>query len=529
MKKIRIRTMIFTFMMTAFIFASCTAIKNEGGKESISENNSQTTVVEKTTTAAKVLKPVKGGTANLAMQKPDTLNILDNTIKDVADVLNLVYEPLFLLDENSKPRPILAESYEYDESGRGLTIKLKENIKFHDGSVLNSNDVKYSIEYIKTNAQSPYNFYVLPIRRVSIIDENTFKLYYDEPYAFAISDLIFPIISKNNTRSKQYDKFSPIGTGPYMLDKFESTKYLDLKVFHEYRDEVLIEKVHAAIVNDGKEIEDMFNAGLVDIYAPRVFNWLDYSEDKKMKIESYVSRNMSFIGYNLDKEAKLTKDIRKAITRTVDRKYIAYKAYVSKVIMSFTPVLPKAYFNGSDSITYDNDIEKSKDLLAEYSEENPLKLTILVNADTSNSDRIADMIKESLEKINIELNVELLPREQYFEKIKSGNYEMFLGNLKMSSRPDYYSLFHSEGSQNFVNYKSPIMDEYIVKLINSTSEEDIKASVSDIENTFLSDLPYTVMFFHEGGIMINEKLKGDYTVYNDDVYFGLRDLYISEK
>lgn len=528
MKKIRIQSKILALIMATVILASCTAVKNDD-VEGESKDKTKSSVAESTTKVEKTLTPVKGGIVNLAMQKPATLNVLDNTVRDVSDVLGLVYEPLFLLDEESRPTPILAKSYEYDESGRGLTIKLKENIKFHDGSVLNSNDVKYSIEYIKTNPESPYNFYVLPIRRVSIIDENTFKLYYDEPYAFAVSDLIFPIISKSYRRSKAYDKFSPVGTGPYMLDKFETTKFLDLKAFPEYRDEILIEKVHAAIVNDGKEIEDMFNAGLVDIYAPMMFNWLDYSEDDNKKIESYASRNMTFIGYNFNKESKLGKDVRKAITRTVDRKNIAFKIYVSKVFMSFTPILPMAYFNSADSIAYDNDIEKSKELLAEYNEENPLKLSLLINSDVVNSDLMAKMIKENLAKINIELTVEALPREQYLAKVKSGDYEMFLGNLKMSSRPDYYSLFHSAGSQNFVNYKNPIMDEYIAKLINSTKEEDIKMNVSNIEDTFLSDLPYTVLFFHSGGVLINDKLKGDYKVYNDDAYYGLRTMHIEEK
>ncbi len=529
MKKVNFKVMIMTLILVIAMLTSCTAIRKDGGEEQSKADESKTSVSETATTTAKALKPVMGGTVNLAMQKPDTLNILDNTVKDVSNVLGLVYEPLFLLDEKSRPTPILAKSYEYDESGRGLVIKLKENIKFHDGSVLTSNDVKYSIEYIKTNPESPYNFYVLPIRRVSIIDENTFKLYYDEPYAFAVSDLIFPIISKNYRRSKSYDKFSPVGTGPYMLDRFETTKFLDLKVFPEYREEVLIEKVHAAIVNDGKEIEDMFNAGLVDIYAPRVFNWLDYSEDNYKRIKSYVSRNMTFIGYNFDKEAKLGRDVRKAITRTVDRKHIAYKAYVSKVYMAFTPILPEAYFNGPDSIAYDNDIEKSKELLVEYNEENPLKISLLINSDVANSEWVAKMIKDNLAKINIELSIDSKPRDEYLAKVKSGDYEMFLGNLKMSSRPDYYSLFHSEGSQNFIKYKNPLMDEYIAKLINSTKEEEIKASVNDIENTFLSDLPYTVLFFHSGGILINDKLKGNYKVYNDDVYFGIRNLHIEEK
>ncbi len=526
----KIRNAVVACIASAVVFTSCVSVEQKtGDKEQTTASNGSE---EQTTETKKEVKPSFGGTLNLAMNKPETLNVIDNKIRDVADVLSLVYEPLFVLGEDEKPVPVLADSYSYDESGRGLNIKLKQGIKFHDGSTLTSEDVKFTIEYIKRNSASPYNFYALPIRRVSIEDEYNFKLYYDEPYAFAVSDLMFPILSSTYLKSANYDKNFPVGTGPYECNKFESTSFLDLKAFKDYRQKCLIEKVHAVVVNSSEEIENMFNAGLIDIFDPMAFNWLDYSETSSKKIVAYPSRNMSFIGFNFNKKDKLKKELREAIMMSINREHIGYKVFVSQVTQTDTPVLPNAYFNEDNSVQYSVDVEKAVDIVAklgEYTKENKLKLQMLVNKDVESNEKMAEIIKIDLEQVNIDLELVLATKDEYMEKVKSGNYEMFLGNIRLSSRPDYLSLFHSRGTQNFINYSNPDMDSYIAKIINSVTEDDLKANVKGMEDIFLSDLPYVTLFFHNGGVMLNDKLKGEYVLYADNPLFGVRNLYITEE
>ncbi len=520
MNKNIIKKLTITLFAGSLLFTSC----GEKIDENTSTSSEQTTVAE-VTTEVKQLFPAFGGTLNLAMNKPASLNVLDNKVRDVADVLSLVYEPLFVLDEHENPVGVLAKSYEYDESGRGVIVHLREGVLFHDEIPFTASDVKFTVDYIKTHPESPYNFYALPIKLVSIIDDYTVKFYYDEPYAYAPSDMIFPIVSGDYISSASYDANIPVGTGPYKYKEFQTTSHLDLTYFDKYREDCYIENIHATIVNESSEIENMFKAGLIDVYAPKVFNWNDYSGDTEKRVAEYVSRNLSFIGFNFEKKDILTKEIRTAIMKGIDRKSMAYKLFVDKVELSNTPVLYGAYFNPDDALdlSFDENIEPVA------SEESPLKFKMLVNSSSSNNVKIAETLASDLAKLNIELENVLLGKDEYFAKLKAGDFDMYLANVRLSSRPDYYSLLSTEGSQNFGKYSSPLMDDYIKNLISSTSEDAIKSNVQSIETQFLSDLPYATLFFHDGGVMLSTNAKGDYVVYKDNLYYGIRELYINEE
>lgn len=83
------------------------------------------------------------------MRNPTSLNPLLNNDRTVNQVLNLVFDSLFVLNEEEKPVENLVESYAYSDTGSYMTLTLKKNILFHDGEELHADDVVYSIDTIK--------------------------------------------------------------------------------------------------------------------------------------------------------------------------------------------------------------------------------------------------------------------------------------------------------------------------------------------------------------------------------------------
>ncbi len=513
-------------IVALLVLTSCGKVTTEEIKP---DGNSKKTEITTTTKKEVIKEKAFGGTLNVCMSKPETLNAVDNTAADVAQVLSLVYEPLFMLDEHEKPVGVLAKSYEFGDEGRSLTITLKDGIKFHNGMPFTAYDVKYTIDYIKLHQNSPYNYHALPIRRVSIIDEMTFKLWYDEPYGYALLDLSFPIISSEYVKSGEYDPNMPVGTGPYKFSSFQPTQFLDLTANREYREEVYIENIHSVIMQSTSEMTTLFDKGLVDIMNPRVFDWLKYSEDENNRIFPYPSRNMTFLGYNSAKSNILTSEVKKAIMYAVDRENLAYKQYINKVTPTDTPVLINAYYNGTNDLKYPYDVEKAKELLTGVSEESPLMVKLLVNADIPNNLKVANFIKENLKDVNIELEIEEATKDVYFERIQSKNYEIFLGNIKLTNRPDYTSLFASEGVQNFVGYSNDTMDIILDSLVHSNNDDDLKSNINNFKALFVEELPYGVLFFHEGAVMISSKVKGDFKPTGDFMIYNIKNLYIEEK
>ena len=75
------------------------------------------------------------------MGKPETLNPLENTDVSVDKVLRLLFEPLFVQNQNNEIQPNLAESYSVENNGNTVNIKLRSGLKWDDGNPITAEDI----------------------------------------------------------------------------------------------------------------------------------------------------------------------------------------------------------------------------------------------------------------------------------------------------------------------------------------------------------------------------------------------------
>ena len=91
----------------------------------------------------------EGGVLNLSSYSPDTMNPLMTQFSCVRDFLYLIYEGLFIVNEDLSAKPVLAEDYTVTDANTVYTITLAKNVTFHDGSAFDSADVVATFEYIQ--------------------------------------------------------------------------------------------------------------------------------------------------------------------------------------------------------------------------------------------------------------------------------------------------------------------------------------------------------------------------------------------
>ena len=91
----------------------------------------------------------KSDTLRLSMGKPETLNPLENTDVSVDKVLRLLFEPLFVQNQNNEIQPNLAESYSVENNGNTVNIKLRSGLKWDDGNPITASDIVYSVKFLQ--------------------------------------------------------------------------------------------------------------------------------------------------------------------------------------------------------------------------------------------------------------------------------------------------------------------------------------------------------------------------------------------
>ena len=124
--------LILIFFNTA---CSNTSLNTIEQKESVKQENSG--------------PPKSGGTINLATMSTFDLDPLKTNDDETKAILSLIYEGLVKIDGQGMIQPALAESWEIDDTGRTYTIKLRTDVKWHNGDSFTSADVKTTFDRIR--------------------------------------------------------------------------------------------------------------------------------------------------------------------------------------------------------------------------------------------------------------------------------------------------------------------------------------------------------------------------------------------
>jgi peptide/nickel transport system substrate-binding protein len=154
-----------------------------------------------------------------------------------------VYEPLVgLVPGSMELTPALAESWQVSDDGTEYTFKLREGVKFHDGTILDAEDVKVSLDRIKEIGLG-YAWALEGVDQIEVVDPMTVKLDLAEPSATFIDAMpLFLIVSADAINEHEVDgdlgqawlAENVAGTGPYMLDSWTLGEQIELTKFEDY-------------------------------------------------------------------------------------------------------------------------------------------------------------------------------------------------------------------------------------------------------------------------------------------------------
>ena len=317
---------------------------------------------------------------------PDTLiYLLYNDVKDwdpasafSMEVLPMsnIYEPLLWYDATGKdPKfiPALATSYSSSDDGLLWKFHIRDNVKFHDGSVCNAESVKLCIDRTKKIGEGP-GFIWDAVERIEVVDDLTvvFHLKYPAPldliasaqYGAWIYSPVFLEMDRSDIR-KGYAS----GTGPYRLSKWAQNQSILLKVNEEYWGEIsdeVIRKIDIKIVSEAATRIQMIRGGdadicsLIPIEAVKSF---ENHPDLELKIfPSWINHLMIF---NVKKPPTNNLKVRQAIAASMDYDNIInyiYNGMAEKPRGLIPNTLPGTLYPEN---MYRFDLNLAKDLLKE--------------------------------------------------------------------------------------------------------------------------------------------------------------------
>ncbi|EKP95326.1 ABC transporter substrate-binding protein [Thermaerobacter subterraneus] len=304
---------------------------------------------------------------------PDTLDPAGMTTTTVANMVDYIVETLVKIDKDGNIQPALAESWQVAPDGRSITFKLRQGVKFQDGTPFNAEAVKFNIERIlNPDVRMPLRASYAVIQGVEVQDEYTVTLQLKEPAPYLLGALTYTaagMISPNsvNEHGNSMTAYQhPVGTGPYVLKQYTKGSQLVLEKFQDYWGEKpYYDQVVFQIVPEAATRESLLLAGQVDmIILPPTSDIPALQKNSKVKVLLAPSDRTIFVAINTQHPALKDKRVRQALNYAVNKEEIIENVLFGAADVMDAP-MAKPLLGYCQTGPYPYDPEKAKQLLQE--------------------------------------------------------------------------------------------------------------------------------------------------------------------
>jgi len=463
----------------------------------------------------------------LGISNLDNLNPILSTNQNVQDILKLIYEPLLTVTEDYRLENCLAT--EWSKAGDGsYLIKLRENVKWHNGNSFVAKDVKYTIEKLRElGTDSIYFFNVENIRKVEIVGNNIIKIYLFEEEPFFEYNLTFPIICESffrddDIRNTERNKI-PMGTGMYKINSVDLSNQIELRAntgwWNIQNTKTRLEKIIVKIYSSISEVYNAYKLGSIDMLTTKTNNIEDNIGTLGYNTREIYGREFDYLILNTETNTISNKEVRQAINYAIDKQDIINSVYNGKYIQADYPLSYGSYLFNKESSNYEYNPDRAKQILNDngwqftnkywqkkigYSYVR-LKLNLLVNSHNSKRVDTANKIKENLENIGIQVNV-ISAKDKKFDKyVENRDYDMFLTGVTVGLSPNLNRYFGEDNLANYANEEA----KNILKEINNISDINLlKEKYNRLQSIYLEDRAYIGLYFNKVTTIYSKNLMG---------------------
>jgi peptide/nickel transport system substrate-binding protein len=299
------------------------------------------TILQKINNSISIQVPTNGGIIKEGIiGSPRFVNPV-LAISDVDhDLTYLVYSGLMKATSDNSLIPDLAESYSISEDGLIYSFILKDNIYFHDGKKVTTDDIEFTINKIQDSTiKSPKRAVFYDVR-VEKVDEKHINFILKKPYSPFLINLTVGILPKHlwqNLNSEQFPlsqyNVEPIGSGPYKISKMETQKknmllvptYYELIAFNQYAlNRPFIDKIIIKFYLDEESLIDGYNKKEIESInsiSPEKISDIKIQKDSTINTSALPRIFAIFFNQN-QSEILSNKEVRKALDIAIDRENI---------------------------------------------------------------------------------------------------------------------------------------------------------------------------------------------------------------
>lgn len=455
----------------------------------------------------------------------DSLNPYTAETKINRELSSLMYDSLVVLDGNMQPQYRLADSITL--SNGEYVIKLRQAV-FSDGTPVTAEDVTWSIS-AALKSEYKYKDQLASVASYNAADSKTLTIKLSAPDADFVSMLDFPVYKMNTDKLKNSDNKSlpPTGSGRYIYTADGGTVTLTandswiggavsvktVELVNTPDSNALVHKVESSGIS-------MYYTDLSDGTVP---SWSG-------KLTGTPLANIVYLGVNSARGALGKAEVRRALSSAVDRTALSENVFYSYADAA-EGIYPNAFYRSAGlqhiSASADVDAAAAELAAAGFTEKDGegyivqdgarLKFNIVVNSGNASRTAAASAIKNQLRTVGIEAEVISLPDADYTARIAAGDYDMYIGEIKLPKNMDLSAFFADGGAgSGGIDPASAAKAKYAEYKAGT-------AELADFIEVFEQELPVIPLCWRGGLLCYASELPNVPQATLSDIYYNIQD------
>lgn len=362
-------------------------------------------------------------------------------------IFNTVFDPLVRYTPRLGFQPALATKWSVNKAGTVWTFNLRHSVKFHDGEDFNAAAAITSLKAIPSAS-----IFEAPLANVASYsapapDKLVIKL--KKPYAPFLDGLAeIAIVAPNALDTVGKD---PIGTGAFRFTSWTPNNQIVLTKNDAYwgPKPSYQQLVFKPVADPTVALTDL-QAGQVDIVANVPYSATRAGLGSAQVVAPPTSNKFEMVEFNSSAPDVKNPLVRRALAYALDKSSIGAISFGSAHAAISSPFAPSS-FAYSAQRGYPYNLRKAQALLKQAHESN-LHVTVMVPNTNPDVQLLARVWQASLAKINVTLNIDVLPLTTWAANYSSHNYQMTTNTYSSSADPSaFFSIFFGVHKTDFHN------------------------------------------------------------------------------
>jgi peptide/nickel transport system substrate-binding protein len=502
--------------------------------------------------------PARGGHLVIATRASSEPASMDGQVDPYTSTWlfdSFVSDPLIVLTPQAKYVPGLATSWSVTSGGKIWMLKLRPNVKFHDGTPVDAEAVKFNIDRVmnpQTHSALMADYLgAKSFLKADAVDKSTVRLIYSAPVPALLFGLsIFPIwspdaVKKGGANFQQH----LVGEGAYTMTEWVKGDHVKFTRHPEYSGPpsvqdhagaAYLESITIRFVGDDGVLGQVLKSGEVNMVMGLPSQALaSYKNNVDFLVTAgYQPGNgMQFV-FNTSKPPLDNVKVRQALRYAYDQNKMNQTLFDGNYVVVKGPLTKYSlyYWQGAES-SYPYSVEKSKALLDEAGwklnprtavrekDGKPLALTITM----LHHKEIGEYLAAQFRSIGVALKIEIVPGPVQLQRVLSGDFDIMYERLR-SFEPDvlfseFFSKNNKPGGWAWTRFQNAALDETLQKT-QETSDPDTRAKLFTDAQKMITEFALSLPTLDDPQFFVMRKAVKGFKLGATGNWFFVNDMYV---